>query len=93
MVCRRAAFGLLAGPCAEGRRGPEIAGSRPDGATPEGLFDLTGNVAEWTRDRDGKYLALGGSYRAKVAAELATWAVDPGDGAAPHIGFRCAYAN
>jgi formylglycine-generating enzyme required for sulfatase activity len=93
LVCRRAAFGLVAGPCADGAEGPELAGSRPDGATPEGLFDLTGNVAEWTRDRDGKYVALGGSYRSKVAAELATWAIDAAQGPAPHIGFRCAYAS
>ncbi len=93
LVCRRTAFGLVAGPCAEGGEGPEICGSRPDGATPEGLLDLTGTVAEWTRDAGNKYRALGGSYLSKVAAELATWAVDPSESAAPHIGFRCVYSG
>jgi formylglycine-generating enzyme required for sulfatase activity len=93
LVCRRAAFGLIDGPCGEGAEGPELAGARPDGATPEGLLDLTGNVAEWTRDKNGKFIALGGSFRSRVAAELATWAVDYAAEAAPHIGFRCAYAN
>ena len=36
LVCRRAAFGLETGPCAHGG-GPELAGARPDGATPEEL--------------------------------------------------------
>jgi formylglycine-generating enzyme required for sulfatase activity len=92
LVCRRAVFGVVAGPCAESAEGPELAGSRPDGATPEGLLDLTGNVAEWTRDGADKHRALGGSYLSKVAAELATWAIDASESAAPHIGFRCAYA-
>jgi formylglycine-generating enzyme len=92
LVCRRASFGLVAGPCAEGADGPELCGSRPDGATPEGLLDLTGNVAEWARAGGEDYQALGGSYLSRVAAELATWAVDPSKSAASHIGFRCAYA-
>jgi len=32
----------------EGRGGPAPAGSHPDGATPEGVLDLVGNVWEWT---------------------------------------------
>jgi formylglycine-generating enzyme required for sulfatase activity len=91
LVCRRAAFGLAAGPCAEGARGPELAGFRPDGATPEGVQDLAGNVAEWTIEADDVFAARGGSYLSQVAAELKTWAVEPNHGPAPHIGFRCAY--
>lgn len=52
-VCRRAAFGLVEGPCAQGGDRPDLAGSRPDGATPDGVFDLAGNAAEWAlRPRD-----------------------------------------
>lgn len=46
-VCRRAAWGLQDGPCGSHATGPEIAGSHPDGASPEGVEDLAGNVAEW----------------------------------------------
>jgi formylglycine-generating enzyme len=95
LVCRRAAFGLVAGPCSQQGRA-ELAGSRPDGASPEGLLDLAGNVAEWTREAgEARFAARGGSYRSKAAAELKTWAAESsGDGQlrAPHIGFRCAYS-
>ena len=89
LVCRRAAFGLAHGPCAEGNQ-PELAGSRPDGASPEGVLDLSGNVAEWTRENAGGYAARGGSYRSTAAADLKTWAVQLGEKAL-YIGFRCAY--
>jgi formylglycine-generating enzyme required for sulfatase activity len=69
--------------------------SHPNGATPEGVYDLAGNVWEWTassEEKDGKILRVlkGGSfltdYRAcRGAARLLD---DPG---VPHIdvGFRC----
>jgi formylglycine-generating enzyme required for sulfatase activity len=90
LVCRRAAFGLLEGPCARGG-GAELAGSRPDGATPEGVLDLAGNVAEWTTERDGSRAARGGSYRSQAAVELKSFAAEPATKQARHIGFRCAY--
>jgi len=91
LVCRRAAFGLVAGPCAEGARGPELAGARPDGATPEGVEDLAGNVAEFTVEPDGAVSARGGSFASRFAAELKAWATSaPADGDV-RIGFRCAY--
>ncbi len=37
LVCRRASFGLVTGPCARAGSGPDLAGARPDGATPEGV--------------------------------------------------------
>jgi sulfatase modifying factor 1 len=91
LVCRRAAFGLREGPCADGAEGPELAGARPEGATPEGALDLSGNVAEWTREPDGSYVARGGSFRSRTASELVTWARESGPHPSGHIGFRCAY--
>jgi formylglycine-generating enzyme required for sulfatase activity len=92
LVCRRAAFGLVSGPCAESGTMPELAGSRPDGASPEGIADLAGNVAEWTRERDGSVRARGGSFRAHTAAELKGWSAVGRSGASDDIGFRCAFA-
>jgi formylglycine-generating enzyme len=93
LVCRRAAFGLVDGPCAEGAVGPELAGARPDGQTPDGIHDLAGNVAEWTREPDGTFRARGGSFRSRVAGELKSWAAEPPPPGrrGPQIGFRCAY--
>ena len=91
LVCRRAVFGLVAGPCARGAVGPEIAGTRPDGASPEGALDLVGNVAEWTLEADGSFAARGGSYASRVAADVKSWSVERPRGASPTIGFRCAY--
>jgi formylglycine-generating enzyme required for sulfatase activity len=89
LVCRRAAYGMERGPCAENASGPDLAGSRPDGASPEGVFDLSGNVAEWTREPQG-YVARGGSFRATNAGELKSWAEER-TRARPDVGFRCAY--
>ena len=91
LVCRRASFGLVTGPCARAGSGPDLAGARPDGASPEGVLDLSGNVAEWTLERDGSFAARGGSYRSELAADLKAWAVEPRQTRAPHVGFRCAY--
>lgn len=90
LVCRRAAFGLEQGPCAR-LGGPELSGSRPDGATPEGVQDLAGNVAEWTCEPGGDCTARGGSFRSTSAAQLKSWSALPNQGRAPYIGFRCAY--
>jgi hypothetical protein len=93
LVCRRAAFGLVQGPCSSEGNGPDLVGARPDGATPEGIVDLAGNVAEWTRDPDGRYRARGGSYHSRVAVELVTAAVENPAQNAAYVGFRCAYAE
>jgi formylglycine-generating enzyme required for sulfatase activity len=92
LVCRRASFGLTTGPCAEGGTGPDFAGARPDGASPDGVLDLAGNVAEWTRENDGGFVARGGSYRSELAGELKTSAFEARQTRAPHVGFRCAYS-
>lgn len=93
LVCRRAVFGLHDGPCATGIDGPDAPGSRPDGKTPEGVLDLAGNVAEWTREPNETYAARGGSFRSKSAAELKSWAAIERATPAPDIGFRCAYPS
>lgn len=95
-VCRRAAWGLTEGPCGEGATGPEVAGSHPDGAATPGVFDLAGNVAEWTRPAEDTATAAevrGGSYADTAAAALRSWSGRPvAVGArAPEIGFRCVY--
>jgi formylglycine-generating enzyme required for sulfatase activity len=94
LVCRRASFGLVTGPCARSSdAGPDFAGARPDGATPEGVLDLAGNVAEWTAEPDGSFVARGGSYRSEIAGDLKTWTFERGQERAAHVGFRCAYAH
>ncbi|MBW2455340.1 MAG: SUMF1/EgtB/PvdO family nonheme iron enzyme [Deltaproteobacteria bacterium] len=92
-VCRRAAFGLERGPCAEGARGPELSGSHPDGVSPAGVHDLAGNVAEWTAPTDGQSSVRGGSWQDGSAADLRGWSfvLLPAEERSPAVGFRCAY--
>lgn len=73
---------------------PEAVGSRPDGATREGVLDLVGNVPEWVTPADdgAPFLKGGGagpwarpeyfSVFARTAAMAERWAPGPG--------FRCA---
>lgn len=92
-VCSRAAFGLKDGPCARGAVGPDTAGSHPDGATPDGIHDLAGNVAEWVETGTSESVVRGGAWDTMLATELRTWVrrtVAP-DTKDPTIGFRCAY--
>lgn len=90
LVCRRAVYGLSDGPCGEGAISPELGGMRPDGVTPDGIYDLSGNVAEWTIDETGRTVVKGGSFRSKSAADLKNLG-QQGSEAAPDVGFRCAY--
>lgn len=87
-VCDRAAYGLATGPCARGATLPDTVGTRSRGASPEGVFDLAGNVAEWTEANDGPRVR-GGSIASTLATELRGWR---GDATSPHTGARCAYA-
>jgi formylglycine-generating enzyme len=59
-VCRRAAWGLLAGPCADAADGPDTVGAHPDGDSALGIHDLAGNVAEWLA-ADGEWAIPAGS--------------------------------
>ncbi len=92
-VCRRASFGLKRGPCGRDGKGPDLAGARPDGASPEGLYDLVGNVAEWTRAAGGQHEARGGSWRTVAASELRAWSgvVHSPQRRMDDVGVRCAY--
>lgn len=92
LVCRRAAFGLVSGPCAEEGIFPDLAGLHIDGATETGVLDLAGNVAEWARTESGAVSVHGGSFRSKNASELKSWSTQlpvPAD----DVGFRCAYPS
>ena len=46
-TCSRAAYFTGSSFCHDG---PVDVGSKPDGATPDGVMDLAGNVAEWVAD-------------------------------------------
>ena len=91
LVCRRTVFGITNGPCAEKGSGPDVAGSHPDGQSPEGVLDLSGNVAEMAVDERQRAWACGGSFRSKTALELKSWACSLFLGPADDVGFRCVY--
>jgi ankyrin repeat protein len=65
-----------------GRPGTWPVGSKPLGASPEGILDLAGNVSEWVAKQD---FALSSSYEDAGYSKL-TSVSEPH----PSLGFRCA---
>jgi formylglycine-generating enzyme required for sulfatase activity len=93
-VCVRAAWGKASGQCGTAAQADAV-GAHPRGATPEGIFDLAGNVSEWVTISSGAIfdVAKGGSFRSAFVTELRNWsrseyALGSRDRA---IGFRCVY--
>lgn len=79
-------------------------GSFPDGATPEGILDLAGNVAEWTGDafsptygaepsRNGERAIRGGSFASPGAfIRGAARSSRLPETREPTLGFRCVWS-
>jgi len=76
-----------------GRRRTAPVGSFPAGASPYGVLDLAGNIAEWVMARGGTPEApvLGGSFRSEPAAcSVGFGELLPQDAREGHVGFRVA---
>ena len=89
--------------------GPRVRGSHPEGASPEGVRDLVGNVAEWTGDNyaayspstpaalvppDGLKVVRGGGWRdTRLALRGHARRALLPELRSDQIGFRCAYSE
>ncbi|MBW1882373.1 MAG: SUMF1/EgtB/PvdO family nonheme iron enzyme [Deltaproteobacteria bacterium] len=78
-----------------GAIGLEPVGSRPQGATPEGIQDMAGSVSEWTSTGTvpgEERIVKGGSWSDRIPAyfRAAAFSVQEPDYSSISIGFRCA---
>lgn len=92
LVCRKAVFGMVEGPCERDSAAPLPVGSRPLGATPSGIQDLCGNVAEWVTEGSSTY-AAGGSFRSTLAGQLKVWSREEVNLPRDDVGVRCVYTR
>lgn len=92
LVCRKAVYGMVNGPCGSGATTPSPIGDRDLGTTPSGIHDLCGNVAEWATE-GARTFAAGGSFRSTLAGQLKVWAREETTNPRDDIGFRCVYAQ
>jgi formylglycine-generating enzyme required for sulfatase activity len=92
--------------CDNGRSYPFPVMSAPQDVTPEGVFDMGGNVGEWVDDDDrlnrdeATYIALltlespavhrGGAYNAAFMARSTSRTLRLAFNVATNVGFRCA---
>ena len=70
---------------------PVRAGSHPEGATPEGVLDVAGNVWEWTATTvvGGGHVIRGGSYASQLLYAQTTFRnAAPAELRSPGIGVR-----
>jgi serine/threonine protein kinase/formylglycine-generating enzyme required for sulfatase activity len=74
----------------DGYDAPAPVGSYPLGASPAGVVDLLGNVAEWVATDDGRSIALGGSFLTGKVEQLTEPLELVADATSHLVGFRCA---
>lgn len=76
----------------DGYAGTAPRGIFTAGHTPEGVFDLAGNAAEWVTSSGGAPALRGGSFEDSDPSAVATSALHDSDPtlALPTVGFRCA---
>ena len=77
---------------ADAQKRPVLSGQYPQCRTPEGIYDMSGNVAEWT-ESDQQEVVFGGDWTSPVRYADLTVSCRarslPEEVAKEHLGFRC----